>query len=168
VAQASRLLYLPGQLEAYMRTIAIAFVILAACGGEKSKAVDASAGSDGNPAIDAPVDSTGGGRDAAVGVTCGQTSCTGTDECCVGQGGSTCVAMGTCQTATFTCDGPEDCDVNQVCCFGGAGQGGTECKPAAQCQSNACHTTMDCGGTTPMCCPIAQSQYSVCLAHCPP
>jgi hypothetical protein len=156
-----------------------ATIAVVACGGSSNKQdIDApeGGGSDGATTDGSGTDS-GGGIDAAgthadggIGVTCGATVCTGTQECCIGAGASTCVDQGTCTTATFQCDGPEDCEANQVCCLGagGAGGGGAECKLATQCQSNACHFDTDCGGNTPSCCPIGNSAYSACLAQCPP
>lgn len=160
------------------RAYALCFAVaLVACGDSESR-VDASMGADDaatgadssiDSAIDAPVTPT----DGAIGTTCGTAFCTPTQECCVGGGGgSTCVDMGTCTTVTFDCDGPEDCGTNEVCCFGNGGgggaAGGAECKPANQCQNNACHTAGDCTGTANMCCPLAQTGYSICLANCPP
>jgi hypothetical protein len=107
--------------------------------------------------------------DAGLGAACGTTTCTGTQECCLAGGGTgTCVAQGTCAGVAFVCDGPEDCG-SQVCCYGGqGGTGGSECKPASQCQINACHADTDCGGSTPKCCAIMSSPYNMCLAQCPP
>lgn len=153
------------------RTLSILITIaLTACGNDKKPAVDAS-GNDGTPGDGASVDSTSGSHsDAAVGVTCGATACTGTDECCVGSGGSTCVYQDTCATVTFACDGPEDCGTNEVCCFGngGPGGGGAGCKLVSQCTNNACHFDSDCPANTPKCCPVGQSPYSACLTQCPP
>ena len=150
---------------------------LVACGGNGSKQSDAPpAGSDAAPGDGVPGGDTpppgdmGGGGDAAVGVTCGATTCAVGQECCIGANGGTCEDQGNCQTVAFACDGPEDCEQNQVCCFaaggGGPGTAGAECKPAAQCQTNACHTDGDCGGNTPKCCPIAATQYSLCRPAC--
>ncbi|HEU0032966.1 MAG TPA: hypothetical protein VFQ53_20180 [Kofleriaceae bacterium] len=129
--------------------------------GDGPGGVDSNLLADG-PAVDAPSTPV----DGSVGVTCGNTTCVGTQECCIGQQGSTCVDQGTCQTVTFACDGPEDCP-GQVCCLG-AGEGGAECRNANQCQNTACHDDTDCGGNTPKCCAIANTQYEVCLAQCPP
>ena len=120
--------------------------------------------------VDTPTATT----DAGVGASCGTTVCTAAQECCLGGGGqSSCVTAGTCQGVTFGCDGPEDCETNQVCCYGqqgsgSAGHGGSECKATNQCQINACHVDADCtmqGATT--CCTIASTPYKVCLAQCP-
>jgi hypothetical protein len=149
--------------------------LLAACGSDdKEQAIDAPS----TPPVDSPVtepdaavvvDAPSGTVDAAVGTTCGAELCTATQECCVGAGGSTCVDTGTCQTVTFACDGPEDCP-GEVCCFGagGVGGGGSECRPANQCQNNACHEMTDCEGNTPMCCPLGDTGFKACLAQCPP
>jgi hypothetical protein len=153
---------------------------LVACGGSGSnKQSDAPAGSDGAPGDGVPGDGVpgdgvpgdGAGGDAAVGVVCGAVTCAVGQECCVGgNGGSTCVDQGTCQTVTFACDGPEDCEQNQVCCFaaggGGPGTAGAECKSAQACQTSACHTDGDCADPTPKCCAIAQTQFSICRVAC--
>jgi hypothetical protein len=148
--------------------------LFAACGSDnKDKAIDAADPTADSPPVetDAPVvDAPPGNVDASLGTTCGAEFCTDTQECCVGAGGSTCVDIGTCQTVTFTCDGPEDCP-GEVCCFGaggGAGAGGSECTAANQCQNNACHEMTDCEGNTPMCCPLGETGFKACLAQCPP
>jgi hypothetical protein len=162
-----------------MRTtllVLLAALGLIACGGESNKSSDAPAGSDapptsdGNPGDGTPPNDNAPPGDAAVGTLCGTATCDVGQECCVGAGGSTCVDEGTCQTVAFQCDGPEDCETTEVCCFGAGGQGGggTECKAGNQCQNNACHEDMDCGGQTPTCCAIKNTQYSMCLAQCPP
>lgn len=161
----------------------LAVLAVFACGGD-NKMTDApgsGSGSDanGSGASDASGDGTSGVGDAngsggGPGTTCGNTSCSSTQECCVtgGGGGGTCVTTGTCSGVAFACDGPEDCTNGDVCCFGGGGGGsggmeGSECKPANQCQLNACHVSTDCGGNTPMCCAVANTPYMVCLAQCP-
>src|ERR1044071_1637856 len=138
--------------------LASCIAALVACGGKGSSTQDDAppAGSDATPGDGVPGSDTpppgdgGGGGDANVGVTCGAVTCAVGQECCVGgNGGSACVDQGTCQTVTFACDGPEDCEQNQVCCFaaggGGPGTAGAECKAAQACQTNACHTD----GTAP-------------------
>jgi hypothetical protein len=156
--------------------LASCIAALVACGGNgSSKQSDAPpVGSDAPPGdgmqSDTPPGDGSSGTDAAVGVVCGATTCAPTQECCVGANGGTCVDMGTCQTVTFACDGPEDCEANQVCCFaaggGGPGTAGAECKSAQACQTSACHTDGDCADPTPKCCPIAQTQFSICRANC--
>lgn len=167
--------------------ILLVAVGLAACGGGKNNNVDAASGSDapiggdGSPNDGTPNDGTPPNdgappndgtppSDAPLGTTCGTATCDTTQECCVGAGGSTCVATGTCQTTAFQCDGPEDCASNEVCCFGagGMGSGGTECKAATMCQNNACHVDTDCAGNTSKCCALQNVQYSICLGQCPP
>ena len=156
----------------------LAVLVVLACGSDTkmTDAPGAGSGSDasGSGAIDAPADGTGMGSGGGSGTTCGNTSCDSTQECCVtgGGGGGSCVATGTCSGVAFGCDGPEDCTNGDVCCFGngGGGSGGTEgseCKPANQCQLNACHLNTDCGGSTPMCCTVGSTPYKVCLAQCP-
>jgi len=150
--------------------------VLVACGGGDSKQNDAPpAGSDATPGDgvqnDTPPPGDGNNNvDAAVGVACGAVTCAVGQECCIGANGGTCEDQGNCQTVSFACDGPEDCEQNDVCCLaaggGGPGTAGAECKPAAQCQTNACHTDDDCSGNTPKCCAIAQTQFSLCRANC--
>jgi len=104
---------------------------------------------------------TTNGPDGAVGVTCGSMSCTGTDECCVTQAGASCVAVGTCQGGTVTCDGPEDCSGNACCGSIGGGGGGAsaECGTGPACPQGSgiqlCHNNPDCpGGATAKCCVV--------------
>ena len=147
-------------------------VLLAACSSNKSS-VDAPNNGDGSP-IDSPtngdsaMDSTTT-TDAAVGVTCGTMTCTGMQECCVGNGGThTCVDPGNCQGVAFACDGPEDCQSPDVCCLAAVGgMAGATCKPATMCQTDACHTDPDCPANTPKCCPVGTTGYNICLAKCP-
>jgi hypothetical protein len=172
---------LGGMIMAYRMSVLLALTLFA-CGddgGSNNSTKDAptatddssggSGSDDGGGTVDAPPGMT---ADAGVGATCGSMTCSATQECCVGQGGSTCVAAGTCNGVSFACDGPEDCASNQVCCFGNGGGGsgateGSECKPAQQCQANACHVDTDCSGQTSKCCAIGNTQYKVCLAQCP-
>src|SRR5215470_7379921 len=150
--------------------LVIAF-LLVACGSNKT-ASDAPGSGDGNP-IDSPVsnDAANDGRstvDAAVGVTCGMTTCTGTQECCVENGMRSCVDAGKCMGVGFVCDGPEDCPTTEVCCLAATGgMPGSTCKPANMCQTSACHEDIDCSGNTPKCCPVGMTGYKICLVHCP-
>lgn len=163
---------------AYRAFVVFALVGFIACGddggGGGGTQSDAPMGtSDGNMQTGdgGTIDSPGTTADAGLGAACGTTTCMATQECCLtGGGGGTCVAQGTCSGAAFACDGPEDCGANEVCCYGnqgGGGMGGSECKPTAQCQINACHLDADCGGATAKCCPVANTPYKVCLAQCP-
>lgn len=166
---------------AYRMFVFLALLGFIACGddaGSNTTKMDAPAATDdsgGSGTDDAAVaDAPGSTVDAGVGASCGNTTCTSTQECCFTGGGSagTCVAQGTCSGVSFACDGPEDCASNQVCCYGnqGSGSGGTggsECKLTAQCQINACHDDTDCSGGTSKCCPVAMTTYKVCLAQCP-
>jgi hypothetical protein len=164
---------------AYRITVFLALLVIISCGddgGGKTK-MDAPAGTDDSNdsgAIDAAVDAPPNMPDAGVGAVCGMTTCTPTQECCLGGGsGATCVTQNTCSGVAFGCDGPEDCGSTEVCCYGSqgsgsAGTGGSECQAATSCQSNACHVDMDCSGQTSKCCTIGSTQYKVCLAQCPP
>lgn len=88
-------------------------------------------------------------------IACGTESCD--TMCCVGQG---CVErFEQCQTGDsrghgvyhLTCDGPEDCPQDQICCvgIGAANMGGTECSPRDACNGGAinyeaCHAPDTC------------------------
>jgi hypothetical protein len=157
--------------------LTLGLLALGACGGHGSKSVDAPPPGDGRAAdSSSSTDSSVAGdamRDApngaTVGTTCGSATCNTTQVCCVGAGGqSSCVAPGSCQGVSFACDGPEDCSNNDVCCYSasGSGGGGATCEAANACQTTACHTDADCGGQTPSCCPLAQTGYMLCEAHC--
>lgn len=156
---------------AYRVFVCLVLFTYVACGNDGNKGrMDAPSGSDSGGTIDAP----GMTADAAIGALCGGQPCQAAQECCLGSGGSnTCVALNTCGTIGFQCDGPEDCGGTQVCCYGammGSGSsGGSTCKNASQCPTNACHVDTDCtqqGATK--CCSLPSTPYSVCLAQCPP
>src|SRR2546423_8840924 len=106
-------------------------VLLAACSGEKGKAIDAAA----TPidAIDAASLPPGDAQkpiDAAAGaVACGTDSCSSPEVCCVAGGPVAPMCTSACHTQAFACDGPEDCP-GQVCCE--VMGGGSECKAALQ------------------------------------
>ena len=150
----------------------VAFVFACGGGDDGGSAIDGPRadgpplGGDGPPMIDSP---PGMGPDGAVGVMCGATPCTTTQECCITTGGAMCVDTGTCTGVTFECDGPEDCpDAGQVCCLGGGGPGGgggSECRNANQCQTPACHNVADCDGE--MCCDLPAGDIDVCAPQCP-
>lgn len=152
----------------------IAITMLVACGddgggGDDAPAIDASTSDvpDANPGPTPDADPTAG-PDASVGVACGEAFCDSTQECCVQQGGATCVAGGTCQGTTISCDGPEDCpQVGQVCCldFGGQGGGGAECTAPDACDTPTCETADDCPDPGQECC--AFGPVMVCSAQCP-
>ena len=144
--------------------------VFIACGNDSKAHTDAA--SDGANGGDGQAVTDGRPGDATVGAACGGTTCDPNQECCTGGGSAaTCVMMNTCTTVSFGCDGPEDCSGTQVCCFGNsggsAGMAGSECRNPAQCNTTACHVDTDCtmqGATK--CCPIAQSQYNICLPQC--
>lgn len=100
------------------------------------------------------VDMTASGPQDLKGVSCGQETCNGAQQCCVQSTGgqsfsATCVNMGQCGDGGLVaaCDGPEDCPMSgQQCCvdvsvsFGGmsmnpSGAGGSMC--GAACEANA-------------------------------
>jgi hypothetical protein len=153
------------------------FAVSVACGDnggdDDSTAIDAAEIDTAVSEIDAPdptgdgatTDTPGSQSDAAVGTLCGQMTCTTAQECCVQGQGRTCVAAGSCQGVNFDCDGPEDCDSGEVCCYGGGGNGGTSCTTAASCPAPTCSTATDCPTQGQMCCTIGQLQ--VCAMTCP-
>lgn len=122
-------------------------------------------GDDAGAVTDGSVATTDAG--ATVGIECGTETCNeATQECCVigGMGGASfeCVASGTCDGTSSTCDGPEDCG-GDICC--GALSGAT-C--SATCEGQAaelCHTANDCSTAGDMCCDVFGS-LSLCAANC--
>lgn len=158
---------------AYRISAFLLCAIFIACGNDSKGHNDAPPSSDGTNGGDGQSVTDGRPGDATVGAVCGTTTCDPGQECCTGGGSaSMCVPLNTCTTVSFVCDGPEDCGGTQVCCYGNTGSGsagtaGSECKNAAQCNTTACHVDADCtmqGATK--CCPIAQTQYNICLPQC--
>ena len=80
----------------------------------------------------------------AAGVTCGSSTCIGTQVCCVDPGGPTFKCADSCSDGgvAINCDGPEDCTGGKVCCG-----------------------TVDVGSGTPPTCPISTGAAS-CAATC--
>ncbi len=95
---------------------------------------------------------------AEDGVVCGDATCVDpTASCCVAifGGQSTCGAPGECAQGTVEagCDGPEDCEAAQECCFAGTS---TQCVAVDTCRDDPnnreiCVTDADCLGTE-LCC----------------
>src|ERR1051326_469492 len=138
--------------------ILVLFLVVA-CGSKHSTSGDdAPSGTDSNSMIDSPTGDAGGDGmsnvDGAVGVVCGMTTCTSTQDCCLANGQRTCVAQGQCQGVSFACDGPEDCPTGDVgCASNTGGMPGTSCKTAGDmCRPVACHNDPDCPMATPHCC----------------
>ncbi len=161
-------------------TLALAGLLLFACGGDDDG--DSGDGGDGDD-IDASAggdDPDGGGSaddpDAAQGagtIECGDGDpCDAeTEECCLGEGGATCVEIGACETPAFTCDGPEDCG-DQVCCADDSGgEGGTACMDQGSCGGSVvCQDEGDCEDGEECCDPSDQGVTPVtgfCAANCP-
>jgi hypothetical protein len=135
---------------------------------------DAGASVDASGSTDAgDVDGGGGDTDAGAttdagtsGVPCGDVTCGAEQRCCTtlvpgGEPMTECVgAEERCEGIAIACDGPEDCDGDDVCCLGGIGPGGgggARCGPADRCPSIACHDAEDCpetDGRPLMCCPF--------------
>lgn len=137
-------------------------------GGDDTPAIDANPNAPDAAAPDAdPNAPDAAPADGSVGVACGDTVCDPTEECCI-EGGTTCVASGTCTGVTVSCDGAEDCPVaDQVCCVevGGPGGGGTECAAASACQNPTCTTADDCPNANQECCTFGN--VMACAAQCP-
>jgi len=77
-------------------------------------------------------------------VNCGEQSCDiQTNTCCVGLGGQSCKAECGLFQAAQSCDGPEDCEGEQVCCVGFPA--GSSCNPGCKNgQEMLCHGDDDC------------------------
>lgn len=111
------------------------------------------------PPIDAEPPADAPGPDW-TGVDCGPFTCEGfTPECCVYAFMTfACLPAGTCTEIELDCDGPEDCDVGDQCCFDGQdaacsnGCGGGE--------DTLCHTDGDCPGDS--CQPSQDFPYPSC------
>ena len=160
--------------------ITIATLAFAAC-GDKNGDDDGVTQHDAAPADadpNAPDAEPGPSPDAAANsVTCGADACdTASEQCCVDQGGATCLALAdTCGGTTLGCDGPEDCPGGtDVCCARGGGGGGggggeVEVACAAACNNGlvACHLDTDCAEGE-HCCGDPDG-YRVCLElpQCP-
>jgi hypothetical protein len=115
----------------------------------------------------------GGSADAApgAGVACGETTCFAPQICCVTGGGpgamAACADPGTCMGAEISCDGPEDCPSDLVCCgsLSPTGGGATECQPATGCSAVICHVDGDCPTPGNICCDYGFGS-SICTAFC--
>ncbi|MEZ4219333.1 MAG: hypothetical protein R3B13_00300 [Polyangiaceae bacterium] len=84
-------------------------------------------------------------------------ACAAGEVCCADQQGQTlgnarCTALSACPSYAFTCDGPEDCPSDQVCCvYGSPTTGGSECRAAKDCffsnqEAIMCRSESDCTG----------------------
>lgn len=66
-------------------------------------------------------------------------SCGGADICCVtadvasSSSSATCSSEATCRNLAFTCDGPEDCGSEEVCCAIMTSGGGSSCIAPSEC-----------------------------------
>ena len=155
------------RLASITATVLISIAI--AC-GDSNKATDAATGgsnggTDALAANDAPTDGTGGSG-SAVGVTCGSATCSATQVCCVGSGGSeTCVDSGSCNGTSFSCTGSSSCGSGEACCYSPGT--GTTCEMQSTCAIAACGSAADCSGNASMCCAVGSSSFHFCAAHCP-
>lgn len=108
-------------------------------------------------------------------ITCGSSSCTGGDICCIP---TNTPLMPACAAApcgsneyTRACDGPEDCATGTTCCGGATGFWTTTCNVGSGCGTNdqICHTGADCPGSKPHCCPgVLVPEISSCSASSTP
>ena len=99
-------------------------------------------------------------------------SCSGSDICCVtgdsrGQiDDSYCAPLTQCQDLALTCDGPEDCGSDEVCCLGGLD---STCMPESDCfglsTAPACRGADDCDGIDE-CTPSDIGPFSGTIAAC--
>jgi hypothetical protein len=160
-----------------------AIALTAACGSRsvEGPVIDAAGDGDG-PAGDAIFDARSDavpGADARTfaGVACGiapTLTCTPpTSECCVA-GNDTCIMPeAACTGERMQCDGTEDCNGGDVCCFRPGD--GARCAAAAMCNGTdvvMCHPDgpKTCVGAL-KCCQLGPgpttSPYGVCRAFCP-
>ena len=76
--------------------------------------------------------------------TCGTETCSSTEECCLTQQGSACVATGQCNGVTVDCTGPSSCTAGEVCCATQS-NGGATATCAKTCNGvELCDTDADC------------------------
>ena len=139
---------------------------LAACGDSStSHPADAN----GNASIDAPagsgIDAASVSPDGSVGVVCGGTGCSSTQECCVTNAGQSCVDTGTCAGTVLSCDSNNDCTTpGQVCCYD-LGGSSSQCTAMNACDTPTCQTSADCPHANQMCCPV--NGTNICAETCP-
>jgi hypothetical protein len=152
----------------------LVLTFLIACGSKHSTSGDDAPSGTDSSSTDSPTSGDAGGDamsnvDGAVGVACGTTTCSATQECCLTNGQRTCVDQGNCQGAAFECDGPEDCQMGEICCASNTGgTPGTTCQDATDmCRAIACHNDPDCPMTDPKCCQLGMTGLNVCLPQCP-
>jgi hypothetical protein len=162
-------------LRASTWTLALGALLLFACGGDDDGDSSDGAQADASNGGGDPDGGGGGDIDAAPGtgtIECGDDTCdTETEECCVGEGGEMCVALDSCETPAFTCDGPEDCG-DQICCAAeGGGEGGTSCMDQGSCGGSVvCQDVDDCPDGEECCDPSDQGMSPVtgfCAENCP-
>lgn len=95
-------------------------------------------------------------------------ACGGSEVCCVATTaeyeitGASCTPLELCRDFAFTCDGPEDCGADEVCCSQLASGGGSDCRAAIDCFGSAhrvmCRSDEDCGGFE-TCTPAERGSY---------
>jgi hypothetical protein len=107
--------------------------------------------------------STGGG--VMPEIPCTQQTCTGGDVCCVHDFNPSqdhCAAPGQCDGGftEVSCNGPNDCDPNEVCCGALLNDGGYQ---IVECVNNCGNTSTTTGilmcGDEPSICPMGQNCY---------
>lgn len=126
---------------------------------------DAAAPRDGSSGTDgaSPVDGSNGGDSSlpasdggAKGtIACGMgTTCTAPAQVCcavakaadAGGGSSSCVAAGTCNGVSISCEGTDNCAAGDKCCLSGGGQGSASatCEPKCNNGAQLCNKQADC------------------------
>ncbi len=150
--------------QLYKVGVAVAFAVLAGCGGGDDDGGEGTGADAATVAIDAaqaPIDSgpgldsdlpgpdAGGSLSLAETIHCGEDACERDEEICCFTGfpniTQACSADDACGNLTATCDGPEDCESGEVCC---GNMEGASCVSAGACTGFAaaelCHTNADC------------------------
>lgn len=111
----------------------------------------------GDSGTDSAKTDTGSGTDTApfdaAGITCGTTTCTGSQVCCVDPAGPTFTCAASCADGgvTINCDGPEDCTGGKVCC--GTVNVGAGTPPSCPISAGAASCTDSCATVIPTSCP---------------
>jgi hypothetical protein len=144
-----------------LATICLLAAASTSCGYDRSAAgsIDAGGVGDGSTSDADPSapDAVPVEPDAAVGIGCGGALCTGTQICCsaivLGMVTQSCTEPAECQGQASSCDGPEDCGDNQICCES-SGSGAACQDQGLFCQFELCHTASDCSDPGQICCAV--------------
>ncbi len=166
-------------LRAWTTTLCLASTLLFACGGDDDGGGDTGDSADNDAAAGGDDGGGGGDGDAGTdnadaaggdftGITCADDTCeAGAEVCCLGDMGLTCAAE--CAGTSFACDGPEDCEGENICC---GSRDGTLCTAAGDCGGGGegdavCHVAEDCPEAGQECCTTPQGNIGVCRNRCP-